>query len=333
VTREHKLALIVGFSLILLVGVLISDHLSRARQAKVSPVGQSETLLADSSLPPPNDPLRVLSNVVNPTAAVPANMPLSNEPTATLPVASGSPTGQPSAAPGGNGEVIMIVQGREQQPVGGVDPRLTDVVEQNGGRIITGSNGQPEIVMPPAAGAMTVSRQSPGTSDRPKVHATPEPANLAGLKSSPARVETAKLHQVQRGETLFQIAGKYYGSGHVWRELAKYNGVSSKEGTVRVGDQLKIPSRDVLLGRPAPTEAKAPAAQPAPSKKSEPDVTKPPRMELATYTVKKGDTLGEISLKVLGTSRRWQEIAKLNKISDVDSIDAGTVLKVPAMRG
>ncbi len=37
VTREHKLALIVGFSLILVVSVLVSDHLSGARTAQLAP--------------------------------------------------------------------------------------------------------------------------------------------------------------------------------------------------------------------------------------------------------------------------------------------------------
>ena len=36
VTREHKLALIIGFSLVLVVGVLISDHFSKARSAQVA---------------------------------------------------------------------------------------------------------------------------------------------------------------------------------------------------------------------------------------------------------------------------------------------------------
>src|SRR5437870_4074014 len=35
VTREHKLALIVGFSLFLVLGVLISDHFSKARQVEL----------------------------------------------------------------------------------------------------------------------------------------------------------------------------------------------------------------------------------------------------------------------------------------------------------
>jgi hypothetical protein len=45
------------------------------------------------------------------------------------------------------------------------------------------------------------------------------------------------------------------------------------------------------------------------------------------------DTLGVISQRTLGTAKRWREIAELNKLDDEDLIPAGTVLKVPPMRG
>ncbi len=38
-TREHKLALIVGFALVLVLGVLVSDHFSKARQAQMAGIG------------------------------------------------------------------------------------------------------------------------------------------------------------------------------------------------------------------------------------------------------------------------------------------------------
>ena len=41
-TREQKLALIIGFSLVLLVGVLVSDHLSGARNAHLADVGSAD---------------------------------------------------------------------------------------------------------------------------------------------------------------------------------------------------------------------------------------------------------------------------------------------------
>ncbi len=43
-TREHKLALIVGFSLVLVLGVLISDHLSKSRTVE----GNEHLRVADS---------------------------------------------------------------------------------------------------------------------------------------------------------------------------------------------------------------------------------------------------------------------------------------------
>jgi nucleoid-associated protein YgaU len=51
-TREHKLALVIGFALVLVVGVLISDHFSSARLAQLEVVGSvarsSKPLLAPS---------------------------------------------------------------------------------------------------------------------------------------------------------------------------------------------------------------------------------------------------------------------------------------------
>src|SRR6185436_2493355 len=86
VTREHKLALIVGFSLILLVGVLISDHLSRARQAKIVPVGAGESQIAADVRP--IDPLRNADGttalplpVQNPVTVVQQQNPTGTTPT------------------------------------------------------------------------------------------------------------------------------------------------------------------------------------------------------------------------------------------------------------
>jgi len=46
--------------------------------------------------------------------------------------------------------------------------------------------------------------------------------------------------------------------------------------------------------------------------------------------VKKGDTLGQIAMRELGTSKRANEILTLNKLSDANSIRVGQKLKLPA---
>lgn len=53
-TREHKLALIIGFALVLLVGVAVSDHLSEARLSRLDP---ELALGEDDNASAPGDPL------------------------------------------------------------------------------------------------------------------------------------------------------------------------------------------------------------------------------------------------------------------------------------
>ncbi|MFN7020841.1 MAG: hypothetical protein ACK4WH_05885, partial [Phycisphaerales bacterium] len=53
-TREHKLALIIGFTLVLVVGVLISDHFSKAHEARLRtemPETPARNLAADGLRP------------------------------------------------------------------------------------------------------------------------------------------------------------------------------------------------------------------------------------------------------------------------------------------
>jgi nucleoid-associated protein YgaU len=48
-----------------------------------------------------------------------------------------------------------------------------------------------------------------------------------------------------------------------------------------------------------------------------------------TYIVKEGDTLHSIASKVLGSPKRWHEIAKANKLRDSKAIKVGQRLRLP----
>ena len=50
----------------------------------------------------------------------------------------------------------------------------------------------------------------------------------------------------------------------------------------------------------------------------------------ATVVVQSGETLGEIALRELGTSKRAQEIATLNGITDLTKVREGRTLRLPA---
>lgn len=69
-----------------------------------------------------------------------------------------------------------------------------------------------------------------------------------------------------------------------------------------------------------------PAASAAPALKSAP---RDGGAQLRTVTVRPGDTLSEISLRELGTSKRWREIASLNGITDASRLFVGQVLRLP----
>lgn len=47
------------------------------------------------------------------------------------------------------------------------------------------------------------------------------------------------------------------------------------------------------------------------------------------YTVRRGDTLWRISTRLLGTGRRWREIAALNGVGNPRRLRVGTVLRLP----
>ncbi len=49
------------------------------------------------------------------------------------------------------------------------------------------------------------------------------------------------------------------------------------------------------------------------------------------YTVRPGDSLSAIALRIMGSADRWQQLYELNRnaIDNPDAIQVGTVLKVP----
>jgi nucleoid-associated protein YgaU len=346
VTREHKLALIVGFSLILLVGVLISDHLSRARQAKIVPVGTGEAQIAEVR---PIDPLRNQDGVTPIQATSPVQVvqqtqvappaPIVNTPGTTTGTLASGVEKRPLQTPGFSGN-------ESQQGHQWINPRP--------GTTAMGGQGQGDDALRIEAAKLggsidgsTIYLPS-GSETLPPAPVQAPVAVKAEPKAPPAAlVENVKFYTVQKGDTLLKISQANYGSAKLWHELAKYNSIS--ENGLRLGAKIKLPTKEALTGKPEPVKATATASKLIPP--SSPSTTGTPaapattkslpaktpaslpaktsEIRYATYTVKPGDTLGHISQRVLGTSKRTQDIIDLNKLDDEDSIPVGTVLRMP----
>lgn len=349
--RELKLALIIGFSLVLLVTVLISDHLSAARQATLAGVE-------------PTKPLAAVDPTSQAFLSFPETAPGAAEPEVAPPM---SAPADRLAAPGldagtnhpGVGESLARGAG-EQAPVefsqatrvAAADAGLVEAIYQLGGSVVQSDDGVREI----------------------RVNAPP--ALAAGAAGPAMEPEDAEIrHVVASGEALYDIAKKYYGAGSKWTLIREANPDRiSSTGVVRAGVTIKIPALASTGPAPAPAPAdrvreprpRQPEARPAPQPRSRGPVevaeTQRPQLEReappvrpqtrtasrptdgprsteskpaagapgrGTYVVRRGDTLGEIAQRVLGSTQRKTELMKLNGIDDEDTIRVGAVLKLP----
>lgn len=324
VTRELKLALIVGFTLVLVVTVLISDHLSKARQVKLD-TGTNQLTVAPAQWPREvGGTTPTMSPVPGPLAQIPESKPAEvkadltpREPATEPLVTKVADASKPAADP-----VPELRQGRIHDP-------LADEIKSRGGTIDpkTGTFQLP----------VTARVDRTFTSPLPD---TSKPAPGGADKLTPPTTKTAaatpgeQSYTVASGDSAFKIAEKFYGDGKAWRKLADFNaGKIGKDGEVRAGQALRIPTSELLLGK-ASTK---PTAKPADAKLAKADVKPDPKADkkapepTKTYVVQKGETLGAIAQKTLGTTKKMGELIAANSdvIQDEDNVPAGTVLKIP----
>lgn len=327
--RELKLALIVGFSLVLVVAVLISDHLSSARKAAManlvndlpsavssgSITGPGEirvpgqgTPTTGSSLTPPANPMGELQNPATPpseTELVAANTP------------GADPFGGAGLGSGGLGLGGLTGGGSASTPV--PEP----LVIRQGSGLGSGLGSGPVTSLHNSDQA-PVGSSDPLTGPGVSVDPTARP-------SEPVRdFSKDRRHAVARGDSLIAISRRYYGDSSLHKALAEYNkGRVGSDGTsLREGVTLFIPDRHVLTGEPAPKAEARTEARPEPVRAPARPEARPETVR--TYTVKRGDSLAKIAQAQLGSSRRVADLLKLNGLSDPDDIKIGQVLKLPA---
>ena len=125
------------------------------------------------------------------------------------------------------------------------------------------------------------------------------------------QTQSTTYHTVRRGETLGRIAQRY---GVRLSDLQRWNGVKSN---IRIGQRLTIHKN----GAPASTSKVSSAASAASTEKSTSKAG-----EYLMYTVKKGDTLWEISRKFEGVS--LNDIMKLNGFTKKSKIMPGKKIKI-----
>jgi nucleoid-associated protein YgaU len=141
----------------------------------------------------------------------------------------------------------------------------------------------------------------------------PSDLDLTGMEESVEIGQAPKglpvTHKVQKGEDLWAIAEKYYGSGYNWTDIAAENNLGNADALVE-GMELTIPSV------PAKVQVSTPA----------------PAAGTGKYTTQAGESLWDIAVKVYADGYRWPKIWEANKDKigkNPDRLETGIELTIP----
>lgn len=258
-TKESKLALIIGFVLVLVVGVLVSDHFSQANQMSIDNLAranqQDQTPVAALG--------RSESDAINSAFATRANRVQAQRDASRY-----QPVQIPSSNPG---------------------------LATRGGSILDGAIEYAKNKVMDTEFDAAASRKAKPIDDTPGAPRT-------------------RPYTVKSGDSLIGIARRYLGDPERYTEIEALNAdVLGPDLLIRIGMELRLPAdaQIITLGDRGDRPAESPGA---------------PRV----YTVKSGDTLGEIASRLLGTSKRTDEIVELNGLDSADTIFVGMTLQIPA---
>lgn len=290
-TRETKVGLLAGMALILLVGILVSDHLSVGQPQPTGELiefagGIQDSINANDAVPAPS--MRGFNHDRRPADPQPRRelrMP------------------EEIVAPETQTEPQRVAAARTQEPAVEVET----------------------FTIAPPAEPVAVADATPA----PAVRAiTNEPTVLEAVRREsfiPARVLVPVSKPVRRHtaqEPLYKIAEKYYNDGNRWPIIQKANKDKvGPQGQVRAGVSLIIP----YIEEASPVDAIAEQAAPTPPAATANAV--PQRI----IRVESGATLSGLAHKYLGNANRWEALLDANKdqLKRPEDLQPGMELKLP----
>ena len=125
-------------------------------------------------------------------------------------------------------------------------------------------------------------------------------------------------HKVKKGDTLSDLAEKYYGKSDKHRIIAKYNDLK-KKSVLKVGQIILIPMTD---GKEYPEKPNG--------KKDKPrkDHTK-----YIKHSIQPGETLSDVAKLYYDSYSKWRILAKFNGFRKNTQLKVGQIVKVPEIKG
>ena len=186
--------------------------------------------------------------------------------------------------------------------------------------------------------------------------AAPAPTPASGASAAPAATETApaasepqRIHVVEKGDSLWSIAKKYYNDSSKMKLIldANHATVPNEKATLKIGQKLVIPpdTATAKSSPPAatPTASAAPAVSPTPGAPVGAGASSAPGTpvtltipdggdkKVVKHTLAKNDMLWDLAQKYYGDGSKWKRILDANKdvIKSEHNLPVGKVIVIP----
>jgi nucleoid-associated protein YgaU len=356
-TRETKIGLLVGLAFIIVIGILLSDHMTsttQPQQAKLDEAAPNVRASVTSPAPVSPQPTPV-TNVrpITPANPVPTQSELRApvQPQQTVAaqqqqtggvaqVQVGGPAGSQTGSPIAIRQDTPITPQTPQAPQPHNQQQEPIVAEGNGGN--AGSSLANSSLEEFARGVGEPIVPANGGGNNSGNHATP-PGRPADGNSAAAPTAGGKEYVAQAGDSLSRIASRMMGANTKANRdaIVKANPSLQKNPDVIIeGRKYVIPGGVKVASAPA-AEANAGGAKPASggTAKAVPVTalvdplpnTSPAAGGGEWYVVKENDNLWKIAADQLGSGNAWQTIRDMNKdvLKGGDTVQVNMRLRLP----
>lgn len=232
-TRENKLALVIGFGLLLLAGILVSDHLSSGQRATEEPL-----LASGERVVPPTTLLQPRTGATNnarPTRQVVERTPAVSEPRPLQQITIG----------GGGGTVSTVAGSGSTRPAPAVQPDVHFVKKgETLSAISSRYYGSPDFAAQIARNNNIPNPRQIRVGTRLVLTKSPNERLASSRTARPvARAAGPRKVTVKEGETLSEIAKRELGNETKWHELWQMNrGAVPNPDRLKPGTTLNLPA-------------------------------------------------------------------------------------------
>jgi nucleoid-associated protein YgaU len=338
-TRETKIGLLVGLAFIIVIGILLSDHLTVTTEPPQAALVQAGQNVRNGVTVPGVSNASVQTPAQSPANVIPQQPVLTQQdlrqplPTEQIDIRIGAAQGTPVAQgqPSGNLQQIDQLAMSQHMPA---NPVQSIILPQDNATLPPALQQQAEVRLPGDVESHPVQQlaQQLGAPIEQLGTTTANNTQVAQTETRDTRSAdtiAAREYVAVSGDSLSRIAARMYGSNtREHRDLIIRANPSLKDNPnlIVAGRKYLIPERKVTTTPPSVGEL---ALRPV---ERTPDRTeRTSAVAHYTYTVKPGDTLWKIASDQLGDTDQIATIKSLNKetLKGTDVVRVGMKLTLP----